>query len=104
MTATLAFKLASGTLALLALLCAGVAARRSYQAAGVSSYPDWTPLGLPGRSEPVDPAMRQVDLELAALMASKSSGDFNRAAVWWTIRAVILGTAANLVSLFPLSN
>ena len=102
MTATLVCKLTSGTLAILALLCAAVAARRSYQAASVSSFPDWTPPGLPGRSEPVDPAMRQMDLEAAALVARDKSDNLNRAAVRWTIGAVTLGTAASLASLFPL--
>lgn len=103
MAPVLMSKLISGALALLALACGVMAARRSYQATTVPTFPAWTPPGRPGRSEPVDPEMRQVDLDLAAHEAAQKAGSFNQAAVRWTIAAVLLGAAASLASLFPLS-
>ena len=41
---------------------------------------------------------------VATLEAIRKAGDYNRQSVRWTIAAVLFGTAATIVSLFPLSN
>ena len=102
MSWVLTFKLASGTLALLALGSGSIAAWHSYRATTVSTFPAWTPPGWPGRSEPVDPAIRQADIDLAAYEGAQRIGVLNRAAIRWTIAAVLFGAGASLTSLFPL--
>lgn len=97
------FKLISGALALLALACGGMAAWRSYQATMVPTFPAWVPPGWPGLSEPVDPAIRQADIDLAAYEGAQKIGLLNRVAIRWTIAAVLFGAGASLASLFPLS-
>ena len=104
MIAMLAFKLVCGLLAIGAATCGIVAARRSYQAANVPVDPGWTLPGQPGRAQPGTYKLQQIAWTGATLDAIQKSGAMNRAAVRWTIAAVLIGTGASLASLFPISN
>lgn len=89
-------KIISIILAIFAFAVGLRAAYLWYRASRVQVIPMWV---SDGRIEPVDPAQAQAEWIVALIETATKSGDLNRRGAQWTAAAVVLTTAATVVSL-----
>jgi len=93
-------KFASIVFAFGAFVTGLIAARYWYRSTQVVIDPGWSLPGMGGYIEPVDPELRQLDMNVATDKAFQSASELNKIASYWTAASVALSGVSSVLGAF----